>query len=106
MCVCKGITAPGTTGMSSNQKLRHLQSLFLNTAVTYQSKVLLARLHLCTEPVRQIEDNISFQILPQSSNDHGYEDLETILMSMSLYEFLVLETVCPPDPKNILKVSS
>jgi len=92
--------------MSSNQKLRHLQSLFLNTAVTYQSKVLLARLHLCTEPVRQIEDNISFQILPQSSNDHGYEDLETILMSMSLYEFLVLETVCPPDPKNILKVSS
>jgi len=51
------------------------------------------RLHLCTEPVRQIEDNISFQILPQSSNGHGYEELETKLMSMSLYEFLVLETV-------------
>ena len=52
-----------------------------------------------TEPAHQIENNLNFQILPQSFDSHGFQELETNLMNLSLYEFMVLETVCSQDPK-------
>ena len=46
------------------------------------------RLHLYTEPAD----------LTKSFDSQGFQELETHLMTLSLYEFMVLETVCPQDP--------
>ena len=67
---------------------------------SYLSKqsVVSKRLHLFTHPVRQIADNLSFQIT--SSGNRGFQELESKLMNAELFEYVVLETVCPQDPRK------
>ena len=84
---------------SSIEKLAKSISDYANYLL--KQSVVTKRLHLFTEPVRQIADNLSFQILPQSSaGNHGFQELESKLMNRELYEYVVLETVCPQDPRK------
>ena len=61
----------------------------------------IKRLHLSIQPPRNVSDNLVFQFLPCIDSSHHILDrLSSKLQSKENYDFLVVEEVCPSEPRK------
>lgn len=59
----------------------------------------MKRVHSSQQPVRQISENLSFAYLPLcQAVSPCFHQLEQKLKEKSLFEFLVIEDLCPAEP--------